>query len=176
MWKAWCEEPIKLALWIRSREQEREMPTYVCYVPNGKLSDPQKQEIATAICNRHSEATGAPPFFVQVVVEEQGTSKRFLGGTATDNHIWIRGDIRAGRAEERRGQIMRGIMNDVSRITGNPIDDIWVYLCNLAPTDMVEYGHVLPKLGEEQQWFASLPLSLRKYLESLGVHQESFQL
>ena len=152
------------------------MPTYVCSVPNGKLSDLQKQEIATAIGKRHSEATGAPPFFVQVVVEEQGTSKRFLGGTATDNHIWIRGDIRAGRAEERRGQIMRGIMNDVSRITGNPIDDIWVYLCNLAPTDMVEYGHVLPKLGEEQQWFASLPLSLRKYLESLGVHQESFQL
>jgi hypothetical protein len=27
---------------------------------------------------------------------------------------------------------MLSIMNDVSRITGNPIDDIWVYLCNLA--------------------------------------------
>jgi phenylpyruvate tautomerase PptA (4-oxalocrotonate tautomerase family) len=152
------------------------MPTYVCSVPNGKLSDLQKQEIATAISHRHSEATGAPPFFVQVVVEEQGTSKRFLGGTATDNHIWIRGDIRAGRTEKQRGQIALNVMNDVSRITGNPIDDIWVYLCNLAPTDMVEYGHVLPRPGEEQQWFASLPLSLRKYLESLGVHQETFQL
>jgi phenylpyruvate tautomerase PptA (4-oxalocrotonate tautomerase family) len=106
------------------------MPTYVCSVPNGKLSDLQNQEIA--ISNRHSEATGAPPVFVQVVVEEQGTSKRYLGGTATDNHIWIRGDIRAGRNEKQRGQIMLSIMNDVSRITGNPIDDIWVYLCNLA--------------------------------------------
>ena len=27
---------------------------------------------------------------------------------------------------------MLNVMNDVSRITGNPIDDIWVYLCNLA--------------------------------------------
>ena len=152
------------------------MPTYVCSVPNGKLSDLQKQEIATAIGNRHSEATGAPTFFVQVVVEEQGTSKRFLGGTATDHHVWIRGDIRGGRAEEQREQILLGVMNDVSRITGYPIDDIWVYLCNLAPTDMVEYGRVLPKPGEEQQWFGSLPVSLRKYLENLGVTQERFQL
>lgn len=152
------------------------MPTYVCSVPNGKLSDVQKQEIATAIGNRHSEATGASPFFVQVVIEEQGTSRRFLGGTATDHHIWIRGDIRGGRTEKQREQIELCIMNDMSRITGYPIDDIWVYLCNLAPTDMVEYGRVLPRPGEERQWFESLPLSLRKYLESLGVHQENFQL
>ena len=39
-------------------KKERDMPTYVCSVPNGKLSDQQKQEIATAIGNRHSEATG----------------------------------------------------------------------------------------------------------------------
>lgn len=71
---------------------------------------------------------------------------------------------------------MLSIMHDVSRITGNPIDDIWVYLCNLAPTDMVEYGRVLPKPGEEQQWFGSLPLPLREYLESLGVTRERFQI
>lgn len=152
------------------------MPTYVCSVPNGKLTDLQKQEIASAIGNRHSEGTGASPFFVQVVIEEQGTSKRFLGGTATDRHIWIRGDIRGGRTEKQREQIELSIMNDVNRITGYPIDDIWVYLCNLAPTDMVEYGRVLPRPGDERQWFESLPLSLRKYLESLGVHQENFQL
>ena len=102
------------------------MPTYVCSVPNGKLRNLQKQEIATAIIGmarrpaRHLSSC------------RQGTSKRFLGGTATDNHIWIRGDIRAGRNEKRRGQIMLSIMNEVSRITGNPIDDIWVYLCSLA--------------------------------------------
>jgi phenylpyruvate tautomerase PptA (4-oxalocrotonate tautomerase family) len=152
------------------------MPTYVCYVPNGKVSEQQKQEIAIAIGHRHSEATGASPFFVQVVVEEQGTAKRFLGGTATDHHIWIRGDIRGGRTEPEREEIMLNIMNDVSRITGFPIDDIWVYLCNLAPTDMVEYGHVLPKPGEEHKWFASLPLPLRNYLDGLGVHQQTFQL
>jgi hypothetical protein len=38
----------------------------------------------------------------------------------------------SGRNEKQRGQIMWSIMNDASRITGNPIDDIWVYLCSLA--------------------------------------------
>jgi hypothetical protein len=113
---------------------------------------------------------------VQVVIEEEGNAKRFLGGTATDHHIWIRGDIRAGRTEEQRAQLMLNVMNDVSQITGYASDDIWVYLCNLAPTDMVEYGHVLPKPGEEQSWFESLPLSLRKYLESLGIQEKDFQL
>jgi phenylpyruvate tautomerase PptA (4-oxalocrotonate tautomerase family) len=42
------------------------MPTYVCSVPNGKLNDAQKQQIAVAISKRHSKATGAPPFFVNL--------------------------------------------------------------------------------------------------------------
>ncbi len=152
------------------------MPTYVCSVPNGKLNESQKQEIATAITKRHCETTEAPPFFVQVVIEEEGTSKRFIGGTATDQYIWIRADMRAGRSDEQREQIMLNIMNDVSRISDIPAENVWINLCNLAPTDMLEYGHVLPRPGEEQQWFESLPLPLRKHLESLGIHREIFQL
>lgn len=152
------------------------MPTYVCSVPNGKLSDAQKQEIATSITKRHCETTGAPQYFVQVVVEEEGTSKRFIGGLATTDYIWIRVDMRAGRSEEQRGQLMLTIVSDVSRISGIPAENVWINLCNLTPTDMVEYGRVLPKPGEEQQWFESLPLPLKRHLESLGVHQENFQL
>ena len=55
------------------------MPTYVCSVPAGKLHDSQKSEIARCISNRHSEATGAPTYFVQVIIEEK-PSDRYLGG------------------------------------------------------------------------------------------------
>jgi phenylpyruvate tautomerase PptA (4-oxalocrotonate tautomerase family) len=152
------------------------MPTYVCSVPPKLLSDIQKAKIAEAIGQRHSEATGAPTFFVQVEIEESPTKLRYLGGSLTDAHIWIRGDIRAGRSEQARQSLMLNIMKDVSKITGLKDDDIWVYLCNLAPTDMVEYGHVLPKPGEERAWFESLPLSLQTYLTSLGVSKETFKL
>ncbi len=55
------------------------MPTYVCSVPRGSLTSAQKQEIANAISRDHSEATGAPKFFVQVVIEEDESAARYLG-------------------------------------------------------------------------------------------------
>jgi hypothetical protein len=84
--------------------------------------------------------------------------------------------MRSGRSDEQSEQIMLNIMSDVSRISGIPTENVWINLCKLAPTDMVEYGHVLPKPGEEQQWFESLPVELRERLEGLGIHHEKFQL
>jgi phenylpyruvate tautomerase PptA (4-oxalocrotonate tautomerase family) len=151
------------------------MPTYVCSVPARKLNDTQKSEIARCISKRHSEATGAPPYFVQVVIEEK-PSDRYLGGERKTDHIWLRGDIRAGRTEEARSKMMLNMMEDINRITNVGDDNIWVYVCNLAPTDMVEYGHVLPKPGKEKEWFEQLPQSLQRYLKSLGTTAENFTL
>jgi phenylpyruvate tautomerase PptA (4-oxalocrotonate tautomerase family) len=152
------------------------MPTYVCSVPPGILSEDQKTRIAVAISHRHSEATGAPSFFVQVVIEESESTRRYLGGELTNAHIWIRGDIRAGRSEQTRQQLMLNIMKDVSSIASIREEAIWVYLCNLEPTDMVEYGHVLPQPGGEQGWFENLPPSLQKYLKALVSNQKTFRL
>ena len=152
------------------------MPTYVCAVPPKFLSDDQKNQIAAAISHRHGEATGAPSFFVQVVIEESWSARRYLGGEPADHHIWIRGDIRAGRPQEVRGRLMLSIMKDVSAIAKVREESIWVYLCNLEPTDMVEYGHLLPPPGKEQEWFESLPASLQSYLKGLGAKKETFRL
>ena len=51
-----------------------------------------------------------------------------------------------------------------------------MYVCNLEPTDMVEYGHVLPRPGQEGAWFDSLPAKLQAYLRSLGVTRDNFTL
>ncbi len=56
------------------------------------------------------------------------------------------------------------------------MDSIWVYLCNLEPTDMVEYGHVLPAPGDEQAWFEKLPQPLKDYLAGLGTNKKNFSL
>lgn len=152
------------------------MPTYVCSVPPNFLNNDQKDQIAAAIGRRHSEATGAPAFFVQVVIEESDTIRRYLGGELSSTHIWIRGDIRSGRSGAVRSALMLAIMKDISAITAVPEASIWVYLCNLEPTDMVEFGHVLPKPGEEQVWFESLPPALQSYLGGLGAKPETFRL
>jgi phenylpyruvate tautomerase PptA (4-oxalocrotonate tautomerase family) len=75
------------------------MPTYICYLPPDLRDAEQKAKIAKAISGRHSEATAAPPYFVQVQIEET-RADRFLGGQLTQNHIWVRGDIRADRTPD----------------------------------------------------------------------------
>jgi phenylpyruvate tautomerase PptA (4-oxalocrotonate tautomerase family) len=152
------------------------MPTYVCAVKNGQLNNEQKQGIASAITRLHSEATGAPTWFVQVVIDENEQRQRYLGGQPTAHHIWIRANIRAGRTSEQRRRLMLSIMQAVSEISGVEESAIWVYLCNLAPDDMVEYGHALPLPGAEQAWFEGLPPVLQRYLTSLGVDKEKFVL
>jgi phenylpyruvate tautomerase PptA (4-oxalocrotonate tautomerase family) len=151
------------------------MPTYVCSVPEKSVDDRQKEAIAEAISRIHSEETGAPIFFAQIIIEEKKPD-RFLGPLRASSQIWIRGDIRAGRTEAQRTRMMLRMMEEVSRITGVKDQDIWVYLCNLAPTDMLEYGHVLPKPGEETIWFDQLPKSLQDYMEKHGTTRKTFAL
>jgi len=152
------------------------MPTYVCSVPENSVDDRQKAAIAEAISRIHSEETGAPNFFCQIVMEEKKPTDRFLGPSRASSQIWIRGDIRGGRTEAQRTRIMLRMVEEVSRITGVKGQDVWVYLCNLSPTDMVEYGHVLPKPGEETAWFDRLPKSLQDYMKKLGTTREAFTL
>ena len=148
------------------------MPTYVCVVKAGLLNNLQKHRIAAPIARLHSETTGAPTWLVQVVIDENEQRQRYLNGTPADHQIWIRADIRAGRTSEQRQRIMLGIVQAVSEISGVEESAIWVYLCNLAPDDMVEYGHVLPPAGAEQQWFQTLPPELKRYLSSIGVENK----
>jgi len=144
------------------------MPTYVISHAKNLVNDAQKSMIAQAISRVHNESTGAPSYFVQVVFEEKEPSNRFLGGSPATQHVWIRGDIRSGRTEAQRTALLLSIMKAVSSIARVKEEDVWVYLNNLSPNDMLEYGHVLPQPGKEAEWFASLPLSLQNYLKGLG--------
>jgi phenylpyruvate tautomerase PptA (4-oxalocrotonate tautomerase family) len=140
------------------------------------LDDAKRSAIASAISKAHSEATGAPPFFVQVIFEEAKPGRRFLGGSEINDHVWIHGDIRAGRTLETRKSLMLSLMKEVAKILGLLETQVWVYLHSLEPTDIVEYGHVLPAHGEEKAWFDGLPQTLKDYLLSLGTRQDKFEL
>ncbi len=152
------------------------MPTYYCQVPNGKLDAEQKLAMARSITLRHSEATGAPSYFVQVVIDDETHKARFIGGEPASAHIWIRADIRAGRSTEQLHSLMVNIKTDMAAIAGVSGDDVWINLNNLEPDNMLEYGHILPLPGKETEWFNSLPAALRERLERIGVSQDNFTL
>src|SRR5215467_3950532 len=73
------------------------------------------------------------------------------------------------RTSDQRQRLMLTLVRAVSEIAGVEESAIWVYLCNLAPDDMVEYGRVLPPPGKEQEWFEALPPELQRYLTSIRM-------
>lgn len=152
------------------------MPTYYCHLPKNRVSEVDKHRLAHAITARHTEATGAPSWFVQVVIEEDDDKIRYLGGEPAGEHIWVRADIRAGRTKSQLQQLMLALKTDIASITGVVAEDIWIYLNNIEPDNMLEYGHVLPLPGEEKRWFDALPAELQHRLEALGVTHANFTL
>ncbi|HHH2070129.1 TPA: tautomerase family protein [Yersinia enterocolitica] len=152
------------------------MPTYYCHLPKECVSKADKHKLAHAITLRHTEATGAPSWFVQVVIEEDTNMIRYLGGEPANDHIWVRADIRAGRTKTQLQQLMLALKADIAAITGIPDEDIWIYLNNIEPDNMLEYGHILPLPGKESAWFDALPPALKRRLDNLGITHANFKL
>ena len=142
------------------------MPTYRITTKPGKLSDVQKDRMAEYITKVHSEITGAPSYYAQMVFDESDY-RRYIGGKLSDDQIWIRADIRSGRTIEQRKTLVKKIVEGVSEIAEVPTSDVWVYLNNLEAYDMAEFGQILPDPGKEQEWLESLPPDLQKRLSEL---------
>ena len=129
------------------------MPTYTVRTANLPLADAQKERIAAAITAAHNAHTGAPAYFAQIIFDPLDAGSHFLGGKPNPSpHVFVRGLIRSGRADEVKAGIIRQIVEQVSAITGLDTEDVWVYLQDIAATQMVEFGRFLPQPGAEDEW------------------------
>lgn len=145
------------------------MPSYVCTTVTDRLTGEQRAAVARAITAAHHEVTGAPAYFARVQFVEAGPGTVFVGGTPLDHdHVFVVGHIRAGRDADTRATLIERLAADVRGATGVDRLGVWVYLLELEPAHMIEFGHVLPPSGGEQQWQAALPDDDREWLRSLG--------
>lgn len=141
------------------------MPTYTVRTSTGRLGPDARASLAHAITSAHTVATGAPGFFAQVVFEEVDTDRHFVGGTPiADELVFVHGQIRAGRTPEQKVALLDALSGVVREVLGVPRRTVWVYLVDVPPADMIEYGYVLPAAGEEAEWLASLDDDTRSYL------------
>ena len=144
------------------------MPTYIVKCSNLNLSQKQKNSLANDISNTHSKFTGANTFFAQVIFQKNIKNSHFMGGKLVKTkEIFLNGQIRAGRTSEVKKQLILGLRKILIKNTNLKKDFVWVYLEDLLPNQMIEYGEVLPKSGQEKKWFSSLNPSLRKRLRKM---------
>ena len=146
------------------------MPTYTVYAPVAALTSKDKQRLATAITRTHNEVTGAQKFFAQVMFVDTPLTDWFMGGEQVPARaVFVQGHIRSGRTPEMKQALLTGLQEAVSSSAGVPRTSVWVYVIELPPEQMVEYGHVLPKPGGEAEWLAALPTGDRALIESTGA-------
>ena len=144
------------------------MPTYTVKYSNFKLSLKQKKFIADGITKTHSKFTGANTFFAQVIFHKNENKSHFIGGKLVRNkEIFLNGQIRAGRTSTIKKNLILGLREVLIKNTKLKSDCLWVYLEDLPPQQMIEYGEILPKSGEEKKWFKSLSTSLKKRLKRI---------
>lgn len=146
------------------------MPTYFCTSMNGRLTSEQKSGIAGEITRIHAEVTGAPSFFAQVIFNEVKPGDWFMGGAPlAHDHIFVYGHIRAGRAAVDKTRMIKLMAKAVAlAVQAESERAVWVYLDELSPRQMIEFGHVLPEPGDETVWAAALPEEDRTFMHSIA--------
>jgi len=145
------------------------MPTYVCTITEDRLSPDQKSRIAGEITRIHCEVTGAPTFFAQVIFDEVKSGNYFIGGAPlAHDQIFVYGRVRAGRSVQDKLKMIRLMAEGVADAAGVRRTGVWIYIAELPPRQMMEYGYVLPEPGDEDAWTNALPTEHREFMQAVG--------
>lgn len=143
------------------------MPNYTVHLHTARSTATARADLARRIAHAHAAATGAPPSFAQVIISPVA-GEHFIGGEPVDpRSVFVHGHIRAGRSVGTKDELVVAIRDAVRDALEIPEDLIWVYVSELPPAQMVEFGHVLPAPGGEPGWQAALPDALRRRLAQL---------
>jgi phenylpyruvate tautomerase PptA (4-oxalocrotonate tautomerase family) len=143
--------------------------TYSIYYAGISLNTHQKFTLAQAITRVHANVTGAEAYFAQTIFKELDLHDCFIGGVLLDQpHIFLSGQIRLGRSEQVKKQLLVEIEIAIQMTTKLASHQIWAYLDELAPSLMIEYGQILPPVGNDKVWFSTLPDSVQKKLTRLN--------
>ncbi|MFF3575113.1 tautomerase family protein [Nocardia jiangxiensis] len=141
------------------------MPTYECYTHRGQVDAAAKAQLAAGIAQIHHEVTGAPIMLSQCIFHTLDPDDHFIGGQpAPANGVWVHGHIRSKPTGDRNKRITAGITDLLTRTLQISSSAVWVYLSELSPGDMVEFGHALPEPGAERSWFDNLPPNVHNQL------------
>ena len=145
------------------------MPTYSVTNSNFNFTSKQQKNLAEGITKVHNVVTGANTYFAQVIFNKTKKNNHFMGGKKVrEPSIFLLGQIRAGRPKKIKDKLISQLRDIVIKNSKLNKTQIWVYIVDLPPSQMIEYGEVLPESGKEKIWFSKLSKKLKKKLSKIG--------
>ena len=144
------------------------MPTYTVINSNFNISSKQQKKLAEGITKVHNVVTGANTYFAQVIFNKTKKNNHFMGGKIVkEPSLFLLGQIRAGRSKEVKDKLISDLKDVLVKNSKLDETQVWVYINDLPPSQMIEYGSVLPESGKEDQWFKNLSTKLKKKLAKI---------
>ena len=89
------------------------------------------------------------------------------GKKVKEPSLFLFGQIRAGRSKKIKDKLISDLKNVLVKKSNLNETQVWVYIIDLPPSQMIEYGAVLPVSGKEKEWFKNLSPKLKKKLSSI---------
>ena len=144
------------------------MPTYTVTNSNFNLTSNQQKKLAEGITRVHNLVTGANTYFAQVIFNKTQKNHHFMGGKKVkEASMFLLGQIRAGRAKKVKDKLISDLKDVLVKNSKLDETQVWVYINDLPPSQMIEYGAVLPNSGKEKEWFSGLSSKLKSKLSKL---------
>ena len=147
------------------------MPTYTVTHSNFKLQTKTKVKIAKGITRVHNLVTGANTYFAQVIFNKTKNNDHYMGGKKVrEPQLFLHGQIRSGRSAKIKKKLILDLKNTLIKNSKLNETQIWVYIIDLTPSQMIEYGAILPESGGEAKWFKGLSPMLRRKLKKMETN------
>jgi len=126
------------------------VPFYQFTVPASSATARKKAEVAAAVTAAHAEITGAPREYVNCSFTEVPPGSIFAGGSAVEGGRMV-GIIRQGRTEDVKRKLMTALADAWVSVTGEPIEDIALFVHEVPGYQVMERGQLLPEAADDQQ-------------------------
>ena len=120
------------------------MPYYQFHIPSDSPSAGLKAEIAAAVTKVHTSVTGAPARYVNVAFIEVPPGNLFVADQPVRQGRLV-GIIRSGRSPGVKRDLITGLADAWSAVTGEPRDGFSLFLSEDPGAMMLEYGDTLPE-------------------------------
>jgi phenylpyruvate tautomerase PptA (4-oxalocrotonate tautomerase family) len=144
------------------------MPTYIVSAASDFLSERTKQSIAEEITRDYAGITGGPTFLAQVIFNAIPKGSHFLGGKLLNSdHIFVHVYTREGKTPVQKTRMLESVVDTITKAASVTKRSVWAYLSELPYTQLVEYGHVVPKPGHDGEWLGTLPAEDAAFIQSI---------